>query len=335
MSVMLTPTHFMRSSRYLKTPEISISANYPHPLTRCMGSHPHSRVFFKNQRQWFHSCYDKVASNLVFDNSRMLETGFKPRHTLQSVFFEKKMIYSFLMTFLIYLSSIVLGSLGAWFISRHAHLLGLIDCPSERSSHDRPTPKGGGVGILAAFILACLLNQIPTLVWLPITLLSLLSLYGDRINLKPGLRLSVQFGSVFLVLSAIDISFINLANGNHPFLRLLLTHIFCAVFVVGTANFYNFMDGINGIAGITGIVGFGLVGVFGLLTEQSPQWVTLAFVMAFSCCGFLPFNILIARVFMGDVEHIAWVCLCLHGCGIYPNLFRLCHSGFFYVPFLY
>ena len=63
------------------------------------------------------------------------------------------------------------------------------------------------------------------------------------------------------------------------------------------------MDGINGIAGITGIVGFGLVGVFGLLTEQSPQWVTLAFVMAFSC-GFLPFNILIARVFMGDVGSI-------------------------------
>ena len=133
----------------------------------------------------------------------MLETGFKPRHSAIG-FFRKKMIYSFLMTFLIYLSSIVLGSLGAWFISRHAHLLGLIDCPSERSSHDRPTPKGGGVGILAAFILACLLNQIPTLVWLPITLLSLLSLYGDRINLKPGLRLSVQFGSVFLVLSAID-----------------------------------------------------------------------------------------------------------------------------------
>ncbi|NIM03666.1 UDP-N-acetylmuramyl pentapeptide phosphotransferase, partial [bacterium] len=29
-----------------------------------------------------------------------------------------------------------------------------------------------------------------------------------------------------------------------------------AVFVVGTANFYNFMDGINGIAAITGMVGF-------------------------------------------------------------------------------
>ena len=44
---------------------------------------------FKNQRQWFHSCYDKVASNLVFDNSRMLNTGFVPKHTLQSIFLDK------------------------------------------------------------------------------------------------------------------------------------------------------------------------------------------------------------------------------------------------------
>ena len=49
-------------------------------LTRIAG------LIFKQQRQWFHSCYAKVAENLVFDNSRMLQTGFKPRHTLKSVF---------------------------------------------------------------------------------------------------------------------------------------------------------------------------------------------------------------------------------------------------------
>ena len=28
----------------------------------------------------------------------------------------------------------------------------LLDHPNERSSHDRPTPKGGGVGIVVAFL---------------------------------------------------------------------------------------------------------------------------------------------------------------------------------------
>ena len=38
---------------------------------------------------------------------------------------------------------------------------------------------------------------------------------------------------------------------------------FYAVFIAGTANYYNFMDGINGI---TGVVGFGLVAWFAALS---------------------------------------------------------------------
>lgn len=52
-------------------------------LTRIAGS------VFRGKRKWLYSCYDKLANDLVFDNGRMLATGFKPIHTLESVFLEK------------------------------------------------------------------------------------------------------------------------------------------------------------------------------------------------------------------------------------------------------
>jgi hypothetical protein len=39
-----------------------------------------------DKREWIHSCYDKVAGDLVFSNKKMLDTGFTPLHNLESVF---------------------------------------------------------------------------------------------------------------------------------------------------------------------------------------------------------------------------------------------------------
>ncbi len=43
-------------------------------------------VLLPNKRNWLHSCYDKLALSLVFNNEKMLGTGFKPRHSLETVF---------------------------------------------------------------------------------------------------------------------------------------------------------------------------------------------------------------------------------------------------------
>ena len=74
--------------------------------------------------------------------------------------------------------------------------------------------------------------------------------------------------------------------------------------MVGTANIYNFMDGINGIAAITAIVGFGLLSLFSLIAGQDSAYGVLSVCIAFSCLGFLPFNMPKAKVFMGDVGSI-------------------------------
>jgi UDP-N-acetylmuramyl pentapeptide phosphotransferase/UDP-N-acetylglucosamine-1-phosphate transferase len=198
------------------------------------------------------------------------------------------------INFVHYLISLILSDIGAWVVSRWGYLFGFLDKPNNRSSHDRPTPKGGGIGILAAFIFSCFILRLPTAFCAPTAILALVSLWGDRYDLSPKVRLPLQIiAAVILVkLSAINSQ------------QSVVLFIFFIIFIVATANWYNFMDGINGIAGITGIVAFFLLAVFNILSSGDPRCSTLSICIAFSCLGFLPFNFPKATVFMGDIGSI-------------------------------
>ena len=39
----------------------------------------------RNKREWVYFCYDKLAGDLVFDNAKMMGTGFRPRHSLETI----------------------------------------------------------------------------------------------------------------------------------------------------------------------------------------------------------------------------------------------------------
>ena len=39
-----------------------------------------------DKKRWLRSCYDKLASSLVFDNEKMLMAGFQPCHSLETIF---------------------------------------------------------------------------------------------------------------------------------------------------------------------------------------------------------------------------------------------------------
>ncbi len=194
-------------------------------------------------------------------------------------------------------------------MSQWGATFGVLDRANPRSSHDGVVPKGGGVGILAAFIFSVIFHDLPALFWVPIALVALISLYGDKVDLSPKIRLSIQFLAAFVLLSVAFpvfpvVSDFRLPTSNLCLLPSFLCLLFLSVFIVGTANYFNFMDGINGIAGIAGLVGFGLLGVFAGLPGGNEAYLMLAVCMGFACLGFLPFNLLKARVFMGDVGSI-------------------------------
>ena len=187
---------------------------------------------------------------------------------------------------LLLFSSCMLGYIGAWLASRY----GFLDMPTGRSSHEKPIPKGGGIGILGAFVFSGFAYGIPTRVMWPTIAISLLSLADDWQDLAPAFRLLMQF----------------LAAG----VLVFLSHwswwavLPACLFIVGTANFYNFMDGINGLAAMTGIAGFLLLGSYGVVYGMPKSYSMLCFSIALACLGFLPMNIPRARVFMGDVGSV-------------------------------
>lgn len=201
----------------------------------------------------------------------------------------------------LYITCLFLGGAGAWIIGKTAPKFGLVDLPNQRSSHAMPTPKGGGVGILAAFFLSSLTLGIPKSFWTPATFLALFSFFGDKVELSPKFRLPVQFIAALILLSPNIFS--NFSISFCPLLSVPCL-FFLAVYIVGTANFYNFMDGINGIAGITGMVSFGLLAFYASHSGSCASIAALAVCISLACLGFLPFNMPTAKVFMGDVGSI-------------------------------
>ena len=190
-----------------------------------------------------------------------------------------------------------LGVTGAWLVGKYGHLLYLLDKPNERSSHRNITPKGGGIGILAAFIASTLLLRMSAFFWIPTAMMSVISLIGDRYPLSPTLRLLFQFSASMILIWG--------AWHNHPLLSLGYVMIIpLSFYIVGTTNYYNFMDGIDGIAGITGVVGFGLLTYYSFSSNANPSLVTFNISISLGCLGFLFFNFPRAKVFMGDVGSI-------------------------------
>jgi len=192
---------------------------------------------------------------------------------------------------------LMIGAIGALVIQKYGFKLGIVDVPNERSSHEQIIPKGGGIGILAAFVFCSVFLGFPKTFWISAFVLALVSFLGDRLDIRPRVRLVVQFacGLVFLI------GWMTLRDA-HPMGYLLIAPL--SVFIVGTANFYNFMDGIDGIAGITGVVGFLLLAAYGYGSGLDSTYIVLTISMACACAGFLPFNIPKAKVFMGDVGSV-------------------------------
>lgn len=70
---------FRKSGIRPRRPVISVPLSVVWVATRIAG------CLLRNKREWVYSCYDKLVYDLVFDNKGMLETGFRPRHSLETI----------------------------------------------------------------------------------------------------------------------------------------------------------------------------------------------------------------------------------------------------------
>jgi len=168
------------------------------------------------------------------------------------------------------------------------------DIPNERSLHDAPIPRIGGVGIMAGVLTAWAL-MLTSLAWwvvLPLLALIAVSLLDDKRGVPVRKRLLVHgFAALILVIGS------GLATQN---ILLALLLIPCVVWMT---NLYNFMDGSDGLAGGMTFFGFTMYGLAALMHGDDTQGM-LNFSIGAAALGFLYYNLHPAKVFMGDAGSI-------------------------------
>ena len=176
----------------------------------------------------------------------------------------------------------------------------ILDRPNERSSHLVPTPRGGGIAVIAAVALAwtalAWAGAAPSGVFaiaLGAIFLAAVSWIDDLRGLPPLVRLTAQAVAVALGISVLP----------QPVTALQLGGI--GLVWIWWINLFNFMDGIDGLAASeAAAIGAGLLLFAGLGVGADPALRALAAAVTGAVAGFLFWNWSPARIFLGDVGSV-------------------------------
>lgn len=209
--------------------------------------------------------------------------------------------------------------------SRYARRRRLFTAPiRERDVHTQPVPRIGGAAIVASFLAVIVAIQLfwPDLlslgnqqifgidrnlfgVILGILILAIVNLADDFKDLPWGVKLIFQIVAALIVAAfGIKIQWFTNPFGD-PFLLGSLDWLFVVIWLVGLSNIINWLDGINGLAG--GVSAIALAILFFLSVSPSVAQTENALIAAVgfgAVIGFLPFNIVRAKAFLGDTGSV-------------------------------
>ncbi|HYZ63749.1 MAG TPA: MraY family glycosyltransferase [Acetobacteraceae bacterium] len=188
---------------------------------------------------------------------------------------------------------------------------GVLDRPDPRKVHNRPVPKGGGVGVVAAFLVgiailyafagfARIADAYFLGVILAATAIAVVAFFDDLRDWPFTVKLGAQLAAAGIAVgSGLVVSTLNLP-GLGPvglgWLGIPLT-LFWILFAT---NAMNFIDGLNGLA--SGVAVIACAVLAGIAASAGGWFVYFAsLLLAAGLLGFLPFNFPRARIFMGDV----------------------------------
>lgn len=176
----------------------------------------------------------------------------------------------------------------------------LLDIPNERSSHTRPTPRGGGLGFIIAFAIAFPIAQLVTpnltsgislLLWLALIPLVAIGILDDWRSLPSWIRYLVQLGvAATVVYNCAPFPIPGLDKLGVP--GIWLTTGLTVIGLTALINFYNFMDGMDGlVAGVSMVQ----LSFLALWLQEPVLWLWVV-----ALAGFLYWNWAPAKIFMGD-----------------------------------
>jgi len=180
---------------------------------------------------------------------------------------------------------------------------GLVDIPNHRSSHSVPTPRSGGLAVVAGILLGTAISALAatsgeTVGAYAATIcgFALLGLLGDKQDLGAKPRLAAQ-----CVLAAAGVlMLISIQRWSIDGLPTDLSVLLATLLIVAHVNAFNFMDGVNGISAFNAVVsGVYLAGLMALAGLD--DLAVMALVVAAAGAGFVYWNVPRARAFLGDV----------------------------------
>jgi Fuc2NAc and GlcNAc transferase len=190
---------------------------------------------------------------------------------------------------------------------RIANTRGLIDHPNERSSHQAPTPLGGGVAIfvVATGTLAALtaLGKFSLVNFVVLAgggaIVAAVGLVDDWRLLSTHVRLATHFLAAAIAVLCLDgLPPINVGGVLISF--GWLGYPLGILGIVWSLNLFNFMDGIDGLAAseaaFVAVAGWWVLAFAGGNTDVP----LAALALGGACCGFLVWNWPPARIFLGD-----------------------------------
>jgi UDP-N-acetylmuramyl pentapeptide phosphotransferase/UDP-N-acetylglucosamine-1-phosphate transferase len=189
--------------------------------------------------------------------------------------------------------------------------LRVMDTPDARKAHDRPIPKGGGVGIVAAFLVGVALlyafarfSRIAEPYFLGViaasALIAAVAFADDLFNFPFTVKLGAQ---LIAALAAVGTG-IYVRDYRAPYIGGLYVGWVggpvTLAWILFVTNAMNFIDGLNGLAG--GVALIAACFLAGIAAWQGSWFAYFAaLLLAAGLIGFLPFNFPRARIFMGDV----------------------------------
>ena len=187
----------------------------------------------------------------------------------------------------------------------------ILDHPNARSAHAQPTPRGGGLGVVIAFVFGMVVlyqgaqfARIAEPQFLGVILAAIaiagVALWDDVRDLSARLRLGAQLGAACVALA----SGLVLERLALPWIGVVelgwLGVVLSLFWIVGCTNAVNFMDGLDGLVGGTLLIASAALAA--IAASQGGWFVYAAgLFLAAGFLGFLPFNLHPARIFMGDV----------------------------------
>ena len=167
-----------------------------------------------------------------------------------------------------------------------------LDQPNDRSLHERPVPRTGGIAVMAGVASAFAFGALQ--LWVPMALalfLAALSFLDDLYTMHSRWRFAAHLAAavtlVWFVLSP-------------------MYYVEMAVLILAVAwitNLYNFMDGSDGLAGGMSLLGFATYAVAAWLADEIAI-AAVAASAAGAAAAFLFYNFHPARIFLGDVGSI-------------------------------